>query len=269
MITNSIWERKRNTMIGILEYEEIRKQDLSTKEINDRTIELIKLYKKESDKAHKKELMNQILALCDKIIGMNVSKLEFICNSFTKEDMYNEGIIITMKAIEKYEPDNDYNAGFVTYLTHALQKSLKRKINYNDQMIVIPEYKLIRESKLRRENESKGIDVPENTPVTVSLDSISENLWEDNSRDDEFDKEKGTDVLNQSMSVLSNVEKYIILKKHDLDETGAATFVQLEEILGISQSQISKIYRNAIKKLKLAMEDSGYDSFSCFCKGDC
>lgn len=248
-------------MVYIEEYTEIKKhaKKMTTKQINDVLLKLLKSYREEPDPEKKKDLRDKLLAVCGKIIEMNASKLLFATEMFEWNDLYNEGIIIAIKAIENYDFNNKVGSGFVTYLTRALNYSLKRKINYKDRRIVVSECTLLKEAKKRKENIHNDEE-----PVSL-VRALNESDFMGMSSDDTEQINQGVlhNVLEEVMECLSTKEKYIVQQHIGFDDT-PITFQKLADEFETNPSAIFSIYNNALKKLKKALAHEGCDSISDF-----
>lgn len=241
-------------MLNINEYKEITKENLSPMEINERVMILIGMYKDEYETEGKRDIRDTILALCDSIIRMNVSRLAVYCESFDRDDLYNEGIMIAMKAIENFDTDN--GTGFVTYLTHALKNTLQRQINYHDRMIVLPEYQIGKKIALKKEAEENGTVYEDGGTRVASLDSIDEDLWK--SAYENNVKDSLTEILNDAMVVLSEEELVIIKSIFNFDTDEKEKQVKIAERLNIPLFKVSSLYKKALAKLRLQLSEMGY-----------
>lgn len=77
---------------------------------------------------------------------------------------------------------------------------------------------------------------------------------DDNIIFDEFSFKLDKELLKQELKNLNDREKQIMTLRYGLNETEEYTQKEVAEMLGISQSYISRIEKKIIKKLKTLME---------------
>ena len=70
----------------------------------------------------------------------------------------------------------------------------------------------------------------------------------------EYEKKVDIDILTRLIDTLNERDKQIMIMRYGLFETNAYTQKEVAEMLGISQSYISRIEKKVIKKLKLYLE---------------
>lgn len=255
-------------MIYINEFTEIKKASskMSPRQINEVSLQLLRAYRIENNTEKKKDLRDRLLAVCGKIIEMNASKVLFATEMFEWDDLYNEGIIIAIKAIDNYDFENKGGSGFVTYLTHALNHTLKRRINYNDRRVVISESTLLKEAKKRKEGAYETTEPGDisTSLVTTNLNESILQLSSEEEQMDQMDQNVLQDVLGKAMKCLSNKELYIVKKRIGFDEVKPVTYKELAEEFNTNPSAIFTLYNKALKKLKIALAESGCESISDF-----
>ena len=179
------------------------------------------------------------MAARDKLIQHNLRLVAHIVKKYYaqpggQEDFISIGTIGLIKAVNSF--DNTKGARFATYASRCIE---------NEILIY-----------LRRTNKTK-LEVSIDEPLNVDWDGnellLSDILGTDNdviSKDieDEIDRK----MLNKAMEILSEREKLIIRLRFGIGGDGNEEKTQKEvaDLLGISQSYISRLEKKIIHRLK-------------------
>ena len=174
-----------------------------------------------------------------KLIEHNLRLVVYIAKKFDNtgvgvEDLISIGTIGLIKAINSYKPDK--NIKLATYASRCIENEI---LMY-----------------LRRNNKTK-MEVSIDEPLNVDWDGnellLSDILGTDEDviyRDVENEVERK--LLNKAISKLSDRERTIVDLRFGLTAADGAEMTQKEvaDLLGISQSYISRLEKKIIKRLK-------------------
>lgn len=174
-----------------------------------------------------------------KLIEHNLRLVVYIAKKFDNtgvgvEDLISIGTIGLIKAINSYKPDK--NIKLATYASRCIENEI---LMY-----------------LRRNNKTK-MEVSIDEPLNVDWDGnellLSDILGTDEDviyRDIEDEVERK--LLNKAISKLSDRERTIVDLRFGLTAADGAEMTQKEvaDLLGISQSYISRLEKKIIKRLK-------------------
>ncbi len=190
------------------------------------------------------------------------------------DDMFQVGCVGLMKAIDNF--DENLGVKFSTYAVPMIIGEIKRFLRDNNSVRVSRSLRDIAYRALQAKDElakksvdepsidaiAKQIDVPAKT-VTFALDAISETvslnepIYTDGTDtirllDQIADVKQSDDNLNEKISIhdaiktLSGREKEILLLRYYIGKTQ----VEVSEEIGISQAQVSRLEKNALKAIK-------------------
>jgi len=234
---------------------------------NEEMINLFKKYK-EGDEFAKEELVNGNLKLVLSIL----KKYNNRCDNM--DDLFQIGCIGLIKAIDNF--DLKFDVKFSTYAVPMILGEVKRYLRDNNSLRVARSIKDIAyhalqvkeelTNKLNKEPSIKEIaDILKISEyeVNLALDSmkdivsISEPIYSDGGDtiylidqiEDKNSLMKDIDsrvALNHAINDLKDKEKYIIIERYITGKTQ----MELAEEIGISQAQISRIEKSALKNLK-------------------
>ena len=192
------------------------------------------------------------------------------CNS---DDIFQVGIIGLMKAIDNF--DTSIGVRFSTYAVPMIIGEIKRFLRDNSSIKVTRSlrdvaYKAlqVREALLKTQNDEPTIDEIAHDldmpikDVAYALDAISEpvSLFETVYKDDNdsflvMDQIKDSitednwveyTLLHEALSSLDTREKQILYLRYYVGKTQT----EISEEIGISQAQVSRLEKNAIKAIK-------------------
>lgn len=152
------------------------------------------------------------------------------------EDLVSIGSIGLIKGIETYKPDK--NIRLATYASRCIANEILMYIRKNKK----------RKTEVSLE-DALNYDAEGNE---LHLEDILGT--DDNIIFDEFSFKLDKELLKQELKNLNGREKQIMTLRYGLNETEEYTQKEVAEMLGISQSYISRIEKKIIKKLKTLME---------------
>lgn len=214
-------------------------------------------------------------AICNMRLVLSVlQRFRGRCSS--TDDLFQVGCIGLMKAIDNF--DINQNVRFSTYAVPMIIGEIKRYLRDNNSVRVSRSlrdtaYKVLkaREELIRQNGEEPNVDLVAGfldipvSEVAIALEAISEpmslgdpvyNDGDDtiylmdqvsNSQDSE-DKWIENINLKDALSKLNEREKEIVMLRYYVGKTQ----MEVSEEIGISQAQVSRLEKNAIKEIKKA-----------------
>lgn len=147
------------------------------------------------------------------------------------EDLISIGTIGLIKSINTFKPDK--NIKLATYASRCIENEILMYL---------------------RKNANRRGEVSIDEPLNVDWDGnellLSDILGTDNdiicrSLEDEVDRE----LLKRALSLLSSREREIMVLRFGLDKTKSKTQKEVADMMGISQSYISRLEKRIIKRL--------------------
>lgn len=190
------------------------------------------------------------------------------------DDMFQVGCVGLMKAIDNF--DNSFNVKFSTYAVPMIIGEIRRYLRDNNSMRVSRSLRDIAYKALQAKEElSKGsfeeptieqianyIDIPQKN-VTFALDAISDTVslsdpvYTDGSDTihllDQIADTKHTDEnifenlsIKDAIKSLSAREREILMMRYYVGKTQT----EVSQEIGISQAQVSRLEKNALKVVK-------------------
>ena len=214
-------------------------------------------------------------AICNMRLVLSVLQ-RFRARCTNTDDLFQVGCIGLMKAIDNF--DITQNVKFSTYAVPMIIGEIKRYLRDNNSVRVSRSlrdtaYKVLkaREELLRTQSEEPSVDmvaefldVPINE-VAIALEAISEPMslcdpvyndgddtiyLMDQVSDANETQDKWVENLNlkDAMSKLDEREKEILNLRYYIGKTQ----MEVSEEIGISQAQVSRLEKNAIKEIKKA-----------------
>lgn len=177
----------------------------------------------------------------DKLIEHNLRLVVYIAKKFENtgigiEDLTSIGTIGLIKAIKTYKADK--NIKLATYASRCIENEI---LMY------------IRKSSNRRVEIS--IDEPLNTDWDGNELLLSDVLGtEDDSVYRDLEATEDSKIIASAISKLNKREQLIIKLRYGLDGTEELTQKEVADLLGISQSYISRLEKKIIKRLKKDIE---------------
>lgn len=177
----------------------------------------------------------------NKLIEHNLRLVVFLAKKYEStgydlEDLVSIGSIGLIKGIETYKPDK--NIKLATYASRCIANEILMYIRKNKK----------RKTEISLE-DALNYDADGNELHLEDILGTNENIIFD-----EFSFKIDKELLSKELTRLNEREKLIMTLRYGLNETEEYTQKEVAEMLGISQSYISRIEKKVIKKLKVLME---------------
>lgn len=196
---------------------------------------------KEIEQQLTEELQNGNTSARDKLIEHNLRLVVYIAKKFENsgvniEDLTSIGTIGLIKAVNTFRPDK--NIKLATYASRCIENEILMH--------------------LRKVNQQKT-DISLDEPLNVDWDGnellLSDVLGSDGLEiNDNIEHEDEKRILYLCMSSLSRRERLIMNMRFGMDGKKEHTQKEVADILGISQSYISRLEKRIILKLKKDIE---------------
>lgn len=250
----------------------------SSKEINN----LIKQYKETGDEYILNQILEQTCRLVLKMSSDAMNKFP-LTDKFDLVDLYQEGIIGLLRALELY--DVNVGVNFTTYAYYHIQSKIERYIDNNSADIKIPVHAAVKMRQIMHEIKMEGVDysiddiiekygikLETATAIFCTINnkqfSIDASLTAERSLNkktgvgelylyDDFNLEEYvvnknyTDhLISVLLNKLNDVEKCVIINKFGLNGEEPKTYKDIGKICNKSDRNIFKIYSKAMRKMK-------------------
>ena len=178
----------------------------------------------------------------NKLVEHNLRLVVFLAKKYEStgydlEDLVSIGSIGLIKAIETYKPDK--NIKLATYASRCIANEILMYIRKNKK----------RRSEVSLE-DSLTFDAEGNELHLEDILGTDENIIFN-----EFSRKVDKELLKSELIRLNDREKLIMTLRYGLNNTDEYTQKEVAEMLGISQSYISRIEKKIIKKLQLVLEE--------------
>ena len=181
------------------------------------------------------------IAARNKLIEHNLRLVVFLAKKYEStgydlEDLVSIGSIGLIKGIETYKPDK--NIRLATYASRCIANEILMYI---------------------RKNKKRRTEVSLEDSLTYDAEGNELHLedilgTDDNIIFNEFSSKIDREVLKKELVKLNDREKLIMTLRYGLNNTDEYTQKEVADMLGISQSYISRIEKKIIKKLQVVME---------------
>lgn len=177
----------------------------------------------------------QALKLRDVIIRANLRLVvsvtrKFVTPQFTFDELFSEGVLALMNAVEKFDYDRGYR--FSTYAYYSISRGM---------------YRLIKALRKKR----------------ILLDVLDQNVAAAESRGGELNSRQWDDMSQELRDMLKHLdhrERWIIQQRYALDDMGKApTYRMLAEQLGICNERVRQLEKRALSKLRGLGEDGRFN----------
>lgn len=177
----------------------------------------------------------------NKLIEHNLRLVVFIAKKYETtldnlEDIVSIGTIGLIKGINTYKIDK--NIRLATYASRCISNEILMYL---------------------RKNKKRVSDISFEEALTYDAEGNELHLEDIISEDDdityrEYEKQTDIEVLKSYLDKLNERDKKIMIMRYGLYNTQEYTQKEVAELLGISQSYISRIEKKVIKKLRLHLE---------------
>lgn len=173
----------------------------------------------------------------NKLIEHNLRLVVFIAKRYeTKgdslEDLVSIGSIGLIKGISTYKIDK--NIRLATYASRCISNEILMHIRKNKKR----NGDVSLEDALTYDGEGNELHLED--VLGTNEDVVS----------NEYEKKVDIDILKKNINLLNDRDKQIMVMRYGLFETVPYTQKEVAELLGISQSYISRIEKKVIKKLR-------------------
>lgn len=177
----------------------------------------------------------------NKLIEHNLRLVVFIAKKFenkleTLEDLVSIGSIGLIKGINTYKIDK--NIRLATYASRCISNEILMYLRKNKKRLGDVSFE-----------EALSFDSEGNELHLEDIISTGEDITYK-----EYEKKVDISLLKEHLEVLDDRDKQIMTMRYGLNNTKEYTQKEVAELLGISQSYISRIEKKVIKKLKLYLE---------------
>ncbi len=173
----------------------------------------------------------------DKLIEHNLRLVVFLAKKYENtgydlEDLVSIGSIGLIKGIETYKPDK--NIKLATYASRCISNEILMFLRKNKK----------RRSEISFE-DALNFDAEGNELHLEDILGTEEDIVYK-----EFENKIDKECLEKELNGLTNREKLIMTLRYGLNNTDDYTQKEVAEMLGISQSYISRIEKKVIKRLQ-------------------
>ena len=177
----------------------------------------------------------------NKLIEHNLRLVVFIAKKYetpsdTLEDLVSIGSIGLIKGINTYKIDK--NIRLATYASRCIANEILMYI---------------------RKNKKRNNDVSLEEPLSYDSEGNELHLEDIKGTEgdivyEEYEKKTNINALKNIIKTLNDRDKQIMIMRYGLFETNPYTQKEVADILGISQSYISRIEKKVIKKIKVSLD---------------
>ena len=245
---------------------------------------------KAGDKAARDRIINANLRFV-----VSVAK-KFRGNGLPLSDLIDEGNIGLITALDKFEPEKGYH--FISYAVWWIRQSIMKAISEKSRAVRLPLNRSNELIQIQKAQKSLMHEMEKTAPTAeeiadlTGLDrklvddllSISQDIVSFDSpvrKDDESDSTFGdfiedeadgpeTQVIDSSLkdevqgilSVLTDKERAIIIKRFGLDGSEPKSLKEIGEGYGLTKERIRQIEKRALEKLRNASEKKDLRAFS-------
>ena len=154
------------------------------------------------------------------------------------EDLVSIGSIGLIKGINTYKIDK--NIKLATYASRCISNEILMFLRKNKKR----KKEISLEDSLNYDNEGNELHLED--VLGTDSDLVS----------DEYERQVERDFISKEINKLSSREKQIMVLRYGLNNTDSYTQKEVAEMLGISQSYISRIEKKVIKNIKNLMKTS-------------
>jgi len=177
----------------------------------------------------------------DKLIEHNLRLVVFLAKKYEStgydiEDLVSIGSIGLIKGIETYKPDK--NIKLATYASRCIANEILMFIRKNKKR----KTEISFEDALNYDSEGNELHLED------ILGTEEDIVYK------EFEAKALKEVLTKELNLLTEREKIIMTLRYGLNNTDDYTQKEVAEILGISQSYISRIEKKVIRRLQTILE---------------
>lgn len=160
---------------------------------------------------------------------------------FSNEDIYQQGLVALIEAINKYSLDS--TSKFSTYAFKWINGAVKEQIHFQLNRLGITETKYAVEGlSLDDDNGPSGILEDEDISVLDEIIRMEEIL-------------ETKERIKQTIDLLTDTEKKVLYMVYGIACESTSNHKKIAKQLGLSEIEVKKAINSAMKKLKEAMEE--------------
>lgn len=176
----------------------------------------------------------------DKLIEHNLRLVVFLAKKYENttydiEDLVSIGSIGLIKGINTYKIDK--NIKLATYASRCISNEILMFLRKNKKRRT----EISLEDALNYDNEGNELHLEDILGTDIELVP------------NEYEKQINKEILTKEIDTLNERDKQIMTLRYGLNNTKEYTQKEVAEMLGISQSYISRIEKKVIRKLKQVM----------------
>ncbi len=204
------------------------------------TLKLKKCLSKETQQEYLKRYKNGESELRNVIVEHNLRLVSLLANSYYNDglndldDIFEIGVIGLLKAIDSYDPDNEKGVLFNSYagrcISNEINMFIRKKIRNADKCF---SYDSMLTSK---SNEDTG-------------STFEVFLMDDVDLEGDYEDKNVRNIIRHMIENISNERDKAILKMFYGFDSKTLTQCEIAEILGLSQSFVSKILKNNTRQI--------------------
>ena len=177
----------------------------------------------------------------NKLIEHNLRLVVFLAKKYENtgydmEDLVSIGSIGLIKGINTYKLDK--NIKLATYASRCIANEILMFLRKNKKR----QKEISLEDSLNYDNEGNELHLED--VLGTEIDLVS----------NEYEKSVERNFISKEINKLGNREKQIMILRYGLNNTDSFTQKEVADLLGISQSYISRIEKKVIKNIKNLMK---------------
>ena len=177
----------------------------------------------------------------NKLIEHNLRLVVFLAKKYENtgydmEDLVSIGSIGLIKGINTYKLDK--NIKLATYASRCISNEILMFLRKNKKR----KKEISLEDSLNYDNEGNELHLED--VLGTEIDLVS----------NEYEKSVERNFISKEINKLGNREKQIMILRYGLNNTDSFTQKEVADLLGISQSYISRIEKKVIKNIKNLMK---------------
>ena len=186
------------------------------------------------------------------LVGKLAKKMYYKNEQYSYDDLFQEGVMGLMRAIEKFDPKE--GCRFSTYSYYWIYCFVSKYHTNHYGRVRIPSHVKEKLRKLEKNNSEEYTTLKNTLPYVVSLNSsIGENSTLEDLVSNEFYKELDCEmeiIQDQMKKVLSEREYSVICDRYGLDGKIPKSQRECGKLYGVSYTMIYLIEKKAIAKLR-------------------
>lgn len=249
--------------------------------------ELIVTYKNENDAKRKHVAYLRLIEETLKLVKKIVMAFYPLPTTITKDDLVQVGAVGVLRAIEAYRPEE--KGSFKTYVSKVIRGKIFHYLRDKANLVKPPRETLENMSKVKVAIESlsekseqtpsakeisKLVNLPcekveeiMNIELLKNMISLDQNVYTSEGSETLIDRlQSDDDTSFEETYANKKIIEYAINKLQKNDKTAICMYYingesrkAISEVLGVSQTQVSRILKRALNKLYLIMKNEDTD----------